>query len=152
MIIRHSLPIMLSLVILGCGTFNQQGTISELNDVQPELKDTRIEDGLDKAMASYQHYLQKTPESQMTPEAMRRLADLKIEKEFGTLGTGSSSTNKAASPAAANTVVAPFSPKKYTRSPAPIGEAHTLWEVRSSKSTRPVAASRQFTTPAVPTK
>lgn len=94
MMIRYTWPGLFSLVLLGCGTFNQQGTISELNDVQPELKDTRIEDGLDKAMASYQHYLQKTPESEMTPEAMRRLADLKIEKEFGTLGTDSSNGSK----------------------------------------------------------
>ena len=39
-------------------------------------------------MQSYQRFLEETPETQRTPEAMRRLADLKIEKEYGLNGTG----------------------------------------------------------------
>jgi len=34
-------------------------------------------------MESYQKFLEETPESAMTPEALRRLADLKVEKEYG---------------------------------------------------------------------
>jgi len=36
-------------------------------------------------MLSYQRFLEDTPDSALTPEAIRRLADLKIEKEYGTL-------------------------------------------------------------------
>src|SRR5882672_9612159 len=38
-------------------------------------------------MLGYRRFLEETPETQMTPEAMRRLADLKLEKQFG-LHTG----------------------------------------------------------------
>ena len=48
----------------------------------------KVEGGLDTAMQSYQRFLEETPETQRTPEAMRRLADLKIEKEYGLNGTG----------------------------------------------------------------
>ena len=37
-------------------------------------------------MQSYRRYLDETPMSAMTPEAMRRLADLQLEKEFGITG------------------------------------------------------------------
>ena len=36
-------------------------------------------------MESYRRFLEETPESALTPEAMRRLADLKIEREYGYL-------------------------------------------------------------------
>ncbi len=39
-------------------------------------------------MLSYQRFLEETPDSALTPEATRRLADLKIEKEYGTLTEG----------------------------------------------------------------
>jgi tetratricopeptide (TPR) repeat protein len=48
----------------------------------------KVEDGLDKAMRSYRRFLDETPDGAMTPEAMRRLADLKLEKEYGILGDG----------------------------------------------------------------
>ena len=48
----------------------------------------QVNEGLDKATQSYQRFLDETPESALTPEAMRRLADLKIEKEYGILGDG----------------------------------------------------------------
>ena len=34
-------------------------------------------------MEGYQRFLEETPESALTPAAMRRLADLKIEREYG---------------------------------------------------------------------
>ena len=88
--IKHSLFLLGSILSLtGCAYSPDHGTISELDSVKLELKDTRIDDGLDKAMSSYQHFLNETPESGLTPEAIRRLADLKVEKDFGTLGAGS---------------------------------------------------------------
>ena len=54
----------------------------------PDTTDVHVEQGLDKAMESYRRYLEETPKTAMTPEAMRRLADLKVEKQFGILGDG----------------------------------------------------------------
>ena len=70
-------------LLSSCAYDGNQGTIAELDSVQLELKDTDVEDGLDKAMQGYQKFLEETPESQLTPEAIRRLADLKVEKEYG---------------------------------------------------------------------
>ena len=39
-------------------------------------------------MDGYRKFLEEAPESALTPEAMRRLADLKLEKEYGILGDG----------------------------------------------------------------
>ena len=50
-----------------------------------------VDDSLVKAMASYQHFLDETPQHAMAPEAMRRLADLQIEKEYGVIGEASTS-------------------------------------------------------------
>jgi hypothetical protein len=51
----------------------------------------QVSEGLDKAMQGYERFLHETPDSALNPEAMRRLADLKIEKEYGIqeMGTGS---------------------------------------------------------------
>ncbi|MEJ2179424.1 MAG: hypothetical protein P8Y28_03070, partial [Gammaproteobacteria bacterium] len=76
-------PSMLLWLLSSCAYDGNQGTIAELDSVQIELKDTDVEDGLDKAMQGYQKFLEETPESQLTPEAIRRLADLKVEKEYG---------------------------------------------------------------------
>ena len=40
-------------------------------------------EGLEQAMQGYRRFLDETPETELTPEAMRRLADLQIEKQFG---------------------------------------------------------------------
>ena len=58
-------------------------TLSELRKVEPDVQDVHVEQGLDKAMEAYRRFLNETPETELTPEAMRRLADLQIEKEFG---------------------------------------------------------------------
>jgi tetratricopeptide (TPR) repeat protein len=76
------------LVVFGCAVESNKQTLSQLRNVQPELKEVRVEDGLDRAMESYQRYLTETKKTAMTPEAMRRLADLKVEKQFGLLGDG----------------------------------------------------------------
>lgn len=69
--------------LASCAFSNGGGTLAQLRDVEIEIKEESIEGGLDKAMASYQHFLEETPESAMTPEAIRRLADLKVESEYG---------------------------------------------------------------------
>lgn len=67
----------------GCGVAGRQDTIADLNKVQIEIREEYVEGSLEKAMESYQKFLQETPEGALTPEAIRRLADLKIEKEYG---------------------------------------------------------------------
>jgi len=79
----------LILVMIGllasCATSSNKDSIGQLKDMKIDLADSKIEGGFEKAMQSYQKFLEQTPESSMTPEALRRLADLKIQKEYGTL-------------------------------------------------------------------
>ena len=70
-------------ILAACASGPEKGTLARLRNVPPDLQDVQVEEGLDKAMQSYQRFLEETPETQRTPEAMRRLADLKIEKEYG---------------------------------------------------------------------
>lgn len=72
----------LCLVLASCATSNTEGTLGSLNEVKFEVKEERVDGSLEKAMASYQKFLDETPETAMTPEALRRLADLKIQKEY----------------------------------------------------------------------
>ncbi len=59
------------------------GTLAELRNVRPDVQDVKIEQGLDQAMLQYRRFLEDAPVNAMTPEAMRRLADLQLEKQFG---------------------------------------------------------------------
>lgn len=81
---RLALPLVLAPVfIAGCADTPDKHTLAELRNVQPDVHEVTVEQGLDKAMAGYRRYLEETPETAMTPEAMRRLADLQLEKQFG---------------------------------------------------------------------
>jgi tetratricopeptide (TPR) repeat protein len=80
--------LVLPAVLAACTPVSDRGTLAELREVQPDTSEVRVEDGLDKALQSYRRYLDETPRTALTPEAMRRLADLKIEKQFGILGDG----------------------------------------------------------------
>ena len=73
------------LVFSACSTIDQQGTIAELRNKQIEITDAPLEGGLEKAMSSYHNFLVEAPDSALAPEAIRRLADLKVEKEYGLL-------------------------------------------------------------------
>src|SRR5215510_14401319 len=65
------------------------GTLAELRNVRPDMQEVKVEQGLEQAMQNYRRFLEETPETAMTPEAMRRLADLQLEKQFG-INTGNS--------------------------------------------------------------
>src|SRR5574341_1639349 len=75
-------------------------TIAALRHAQIEIKEEKIEGGLDKAILSYQRLVDETPDSALTPEAIRRLADLKIDKEYGEITTGAGSAGRAKAPPA----------------------------------------------------
>jgi len=79
-----AIPMMLA----ACQSISDKGTIAELSHIEFETKEEKIDNGLDKAMQSYQNFLEKSPDSDLTPEGIRRLADLKIEKEYGTFTEG----------------------------------------------------------------
>jgi TolA-binding protein len=82
------------LLLAACAAPRESGTLAELGRVEPDVEDIQLDDGLERAAASYRRYLNETPESARTPEAMRRLADLQIEQEFGVLGSGDGPVEK----------------------------------------------------------
>jgi len=89
MMARLPLVIALSAFGLGaCATSSDHGTLAELHEVDADVEEVYLEDGLERAADSYRRYLEETPESARTPEAMRRLADLQIEQAYGVLGSG----------------------------------------------------------------
>jgi tetratricopeptide (TPR) repeat protein len=67
---------------------DRSGTLATLHEVRPDTQEVPVEQGLDRAVLSYRDFLKQAPDSTLAPEAMRRLADLKIEKEFGIQGDG----------------------------------------------------------------
>jgi tetratricopeptide (TPR) repeat protein len=73
------------LCLSACQSTNTKGTLASLNDVKFEVKEEKVDSSLEKAMESYQKFLEETPETEMTPEALRRLADLKIQKEYNSV-------------------------------------------------------------------
>lgn len=81
--------------LVACASTDNKNTIASLRDRRIEIKEEKIEGGLEKAMASYQRFVEESPESALKPEAIRRLADLKLEKEYGTLTPGAESKEQA---------------------------------------------------------
>lgn len=75
-------------VLAACAGAPEQGTLAQLHRTPADVAEVEVDQGLDKAMQGYRRYLEETPSTEMTPEAMRRLADLQLEKEFGIHGDG----------------------------------------------------------------
>ena len=136
MSLKSPVTLLLSLILASCATIGTQGTIADLDSVRIEIKDTEIEGGLDKAMQAYQKFLEQTPDSALTPEALRRIADLKVEKEYGTL-TGSAVVDQSSS---ADTAL-----DSTTESPAPVPGTMAVSPIEMSagkdSATRPAIAS-----------
>jgi tetratricopeptide (TPR) repeat protein len=84
-----TIPTVLALAFMaGCAArpnklVGTAGTLADLRNVRPDVQDVKIEQGLDQAMLQYRRFLEDAPVNAMTPEAMRRLADLQLEKQFG---------------------------------------------------------------------
>ena len=70
----------------GCAADPNRHTLAELRNIQPDSTDVVVEHGLDQAILGYQEFLEETPESELSANAMRRLADLKVEKVYGIHG------------------------------------------------------------------
>lgn len=86
---RYIVAIVLSALVAACASTSDQSTLAQLRHVKIEIEEERIEDGIDKAIQGYERFLAETTGSPMASEAMRRLADLKIEKEYGVIGATS---------------------------------------------------------------
>src|SRR5713226_4403600 len=83
---RLTIPIVLAPALFVCWAAQHKptrATLADLHNMRPDVQEVKVDQGLDQAMQSYRHFLEETPETSMTPEAMRRLADLQIEKQFG---------------------------------------------------------------------
>jgi tetratricopeptide (TPR) repeat protein len=75
-----SLPV----VLAACSpVVDDRGTIAQLRNRHIEIREEKIDGGLAKAMEGYRRFLKETPDSPLAPEAIRRLADLKVENEYG---------------------------------------------------------------------
>ncbi|HET7203165.1 MAG TPA: tetratricopeptide repeat protein [Steroidobacteraceae bacterium] len=103
-------------LVAGCADQPAKHTLAELRNVRPDVQEVHVEQGLDKAMAGYRRFLEETPETAMTPEAMRRLADLQIEKQFG-IRAGDGKPREMAAPERA-TPDAQTTPAAATAGPA----------------------------------
>ena len=83
--IRYLGAMLLAPLLFGCAAPMDRHTLADLDQVRPELSEMDVTDSLDKALQGYLHYLQETPANRRTPEALRRLADLQLEREYGAL-------------------------------------------------------------------
>src|SRR2546428_502666 len=97
---RLTIPIVLApALFVGCAAHHKptRATLADLHNVRPDVQEAKVDQGLDQAMQSYRRFLEETPETAMTPEAMRRLADLQIEKQFG-IRAGNAKPREMAAP------------------------------------------------------
>src|SRR5215472_11037297 len=98
---RRVIPIVLAAALLvGCAAHRKvtpTTTLADLHKIRPDVQEVKVDQGLDQAMQSYRRFLEETPETSMTPEAMRRLADLQIEKQYG-IHTGDVKAREMAAP------------------------------------------------------
>jgi len=89
---RRVVVCLVPIVLSACAWNSDKQTLAELRNVEPDLTEVRVENGLDQAISGYRKFLEESPPSSRTPEAMRRLADLELEREYGVLAEGPPST------------------------------------------------------------
>lgn len=143
---RHLL-LALPLVLIACQSTGGRGTIATLRDRHVEIREEKIEGGLDIAMQSYKRFLEEMPDSSLAPEAIRRLADLKIEKEYGTLTDGGQPIQrdaaekpvpKLSAPVKAAPVAGPAMAVQQPAAPAPLNDQAEADFVERATQSRPV--------------
>ncbi len=137
-------PVLLALplMLLACSTADRGGTIAQLRNRQIEIREEKLEGGLEKAMESYQRFLKETPDSALSPEAIRRLADLKVEKEYGLISGGEKPASRPAALPAPEPSSRPKAPlaEKGAAPPKARVESEKEWEKRATGVEPPVAA------------
>jgi len=135
---RFRLLVLLALpaLLAACQSGGGRETIAQLRNVKLDIKEETIEGGLEKAMEGYQRFLDETPESALTPAAIRRLADLKVEREYGYLSGPAASAGTAAALSAPQRGQSPHA-STVTPSQAPQGapaESQEDFEKRTLQS------------------
>ena len=126
---RRAVPALCLLLLHACASTSDERTLAELRSVEPDMREVTVEQSLDKAMASYRRFLEQTPTNVKTPEAMRRLADLQIEKRYGIIG------EDAAPRAPLGSVADEATPDVRAAMPAPV-EAQRVPEAEASAVSR----------------
>src|SRR5262244_37699 len=100
----RAIPIVLASAFLGGCTAHHkpptQGTLADLHNVAPDVQEAETKESVDQAMEHYRKFLDESPETPMTPEAIRRLADLQLEKQYG-IHTGDSKPRPMPAPESA---------------------------------------------------
>lgn len=145
---RHAIPIVLASAFLGgCAAHHKppatQGTLADLHNVAPDVQDAQTKESVDQAMQQYRKFLEESPETPMTPEAIRRLADLELEKQYG-IHTGDGKPQPMPTPEAAKAPVsttARTSNKAGAVAGAGHGESDQEFERRTTAENR-IPASR----------
>src|ERR1043165_608846 len=146
MMLRRAISIVVVSAFLGCTAHhkpaNTQGTLADLQKVAPDVKDADTKESVDQAMQQYRKFLEESPETPMTPEAIRRLADLELEKEYG-IHTGDAKPKPLPAPESAK---APASkpartPGKGAAAAAARGESDQEFERRTTAESRIPASS-----------
>src|SRR5262249_14717659 len=108
-----------------------------LHSVAPDVKDAETKQSVDQAMEHYRKFLDETPETPMTPEAIRRLADLQLEKQYG-IHTGDSKPRLPAPESAKTLASAPARPPSKAAAVAGTGrgESDQEFERRTTAESR----------------
>ena len=129
------------------------GTLADLRHMQPDVQEMKVEQGLEQAMQHYRRFLEEAPETAMTPEAMRRLADLEIEKQFG-IRMGDSKPRSMAAPEPARTVAVSLNTNSPDSNAAPTSagprESDQDFERRASAAIGIAAGSSDGALPGTP--
>lgn len=124
----------LPVVLVACTSVDHRGTIAQLRNQRIGIKEETIHGGLERAMAGYQRFLKETPNSPLAPEAIRRLADLKVESEYGVLSASDTPAGKA--------------PAAVSPTPEPAAVAATALarktEAPPEEASAPVSAQAEF--------
>ncbi len=131
--------VMISAVLAGCATSGDQTTLAELKRVPADLEEVQVADSLERAADSYRRFLEQTSASARTPEAMRRLADLQIEREYGVMG-GSMEVVEMAAPEAAANPIASLAGRDAVAKPAASSEGEQEFEQRATSREELVGA------------
>ena len=66
------------LLATGCASSMSKRTLSSLHRVEPDMADVHVDSGIEQALLGYRKFLEESPTSELTPVAMRRLADLQL--------------------------------------------------------------------------
>ena len=140
---RHIIVFSLaSMGLVACATTtSEHGTLAELDSVEADVDEVYLEDSLERAAQSYRRYLDETSASARTPEAMRRLADLQIEQEYGVIG-GGQAVEMATPEAAASTQQAAV-PQSVVN-PDELGESQEDFEQRASQRQELLAVASEY--------